>query len=239
MYSSSQHVCSCDWSDMALGERWKSDKRIEGVGRHQLRDESHISQEKQVVQFHMILAFKINIGALYLFILSVHEESQHTACVCCSAVNYNPVFYSGCCETTHDHPAARTGLMGRHLQDLALTLTDHLSGTFPRPLTGTKLAKIRALPTPYSPTVHHSKGQHNTIALVLFWTLCLALHCSLYLEQALTLTPILIHTHLSLSITATQVRKQLGLGWGWGWGVGGLSAKDRQHPQHKEHVPAS
>lgn len=119
------------------------------MGRHQLRDESHISQGKQVVPFHMILAFKINIGALYLFILSVHEESQHTACGCCSAVNYfNPVFYSGCCETTHDHPAAHTGVMGRHLQDLALTLTAHLSGTFPRPLTGTKLAKIRAPPTP-------------------------------------------------------------------------------------------
>lgn len=79
---------------MVLGERWESDKRIEGVGRHQLRDESHISQGKQVVQFHMILAFKIYIGALYLFILSVHEESQHTACVCCSAANYsNPVFF--------------------------------------------------------------------------------------------------------------------------------------------------
>lgn len=128
-------------------------------------------------------------------------------------------FYSGCCETTHDHPAAHAGLMGRHLQDLVLTLTAHLSGTFPRPLTGTKLAKIRAPPTPRSPTVHHSKGQHNTIALVLFWTPRLALHRSLYLEQALTLTPILIHTHLSLSITATQVRKQLGVDWGGGWVV--------------------
>lgn len=54
---------------------------------------------------------------------------------------FNPGFYSGCCETTHDHPAAHTGLMGRHFQDLALILTAHLSGTVPCPLTGTKLGK--------------------------------------------------------------------------------------------------
>lgn len=97
-------------------------------------------------------------------------RKANTLLVCVAALRTTSVlfFYSGCCETTHDHPAAHTGLMGRHLQDLVLTLTAHLSGTFPRPLTGTKLAKIRAPPHLHSPTVHHSKGQHNTIALVLF-----------------------------------------------------------------------
>lgn len=98
--------------------------------------------------------------------------------------------------------------MGRHLQAAfppSLKLAPSLVVSWQEQNWWNKTA------SPHPTTVYHSKGQHNTIALVLLWTLHLSLPCSLYLEQALALTAILVPTHLSLSITAAQVRMQPGV----------------------------